>query len=83
MAPEIVLGRGRDKSCDFWSLGILVYELLCSVTPFEGQTQQETFEHIVYSQRYLRFPIGFDPHAKSLIRKLLTNNFALRLGALR
>ena len=83
MAPEIVLSRGHDKSVDYWALGILVYELLCGTTPFEADTQQETFERIVYSQRYLRFPLGFDPHAKSLVRKLLNSNAALRLGALK
>ncbi len=83
MAPEIVLSRGHDNAVDYWALGILVYELLCGVTPFEAGSQQETFEKIVYSQRYLRFPLGFDPHAKSLVRKLLTSNSALRLGALK
>ena len=43
----------------------------------------QTFERIVYSQRYLRFPLGFDPHAKSIIRKLLEANSALRLGSLK
>ena len=83
MAPEIILSRGHDKSVDYWALGILVYELLCGATPFEADSQQETFERIVYSQRYLRFPLGFDPHAKSLVRKLLNSNAALRLGALK
>ena len=70
MAPEIVLSRGHDKGVDFWSIGILIYEMLCGTTPFEANSQQETFERIVYSQRYLRFPLGFDPHAKSIIRKV-------------
>jgi len=83
MAPEIVLSRGHDSGVDFWACGILIYEMLCGTTPFEAGSQQETFERIVYSQRYLRFPLGFDPHAKSLIRKLLESNSALRLGALR
>ena len=54
MAPEIVLSRGHDKAVDFWSIGILIYEMLCGTTPFEANSQQETFERIVYSQRYLR-----------------------------
>jgi len=83
MAPEIVLSRGHDKAVDYWACGILIYEMLCGATPFEADSQQETFERIVYSQRYLRFPLGFDPHAKSLIRKLLESNSALRLGSLR
>ncbi|GMI03342.1 hypothetical protein TrLO_g13979 [Triparma laevis f. longispina] len=83
MAPEIVLSRGHDKAVDFWSVGILIYEMLCGTTPFEANNQQDTFERIVYSQRYLRFPLRFDPHAKSIIRKLLEANSALRLGSLK
>ena len=83
MAPEIILSRGHDRAVDYWACGILIYEMLCGATPFEARSQQETFERIVYSQRHLRFPLGFDPHAKSLIRKLLESNSALRLGSLR
>lgn len=79
---EVVLTQGHDGSADYWAYGVLVYELLCGGTPFEGKNQQRTFEKIVHSQKYLSFPGGFDPHSKSLIRKLLHPNPALRLGAL-
>lgn len=82
MAPEVVLTQGHDKSADFWTFGILLYEMLCGHTPFEGKTQQRTFEKIVHSQKFLSFPPRFDPHCKSLIRRLLHPNAGLRLGAL-
>ena len=41
MAPEIVLSRGHDRGVDFWSIGILIYEMLCGTTPFEANSQQE------------------------------------------
>lgn len=78
----MVLTKGHDKSVDYWAIGVLVYELLCGCTPFESSSQPETFKKIVQSQRYLGFPPKFDPHAKSLIRKLLHPNAGLRLGAL-
>lgn len=81
-APEVILTKGHDKSVDYWAIGVLVYELLCGCTPFESSSQPETFKKIVQSQRYLGFPPKFDPHAKSLIRKLLHPNAGLRLGAL-
>ena len=80
--PEVVMTQGHDKSADFWSLGILLYEMLCGQTPFEGRNQQRTFEKIVQSSKFLSFPKNFDSHAKSLIRKFLHLNASLRLGAL-
>ena len=77
-----MLTQGHDRSADYWAYGILIYELICRQTPFEGRTQQRTFEKIVHSTKQLTFPSGFDPHCKSLIRRLLHNNSALRLGAL-
>jgi protein kinase A len=82
MAPEIVLTQGHDKSADYWAYGILLYELLCGHTPFEGRNEQRTFEKIVHSTKHLQFPRAFDPHTKSIIRRLLHPNPALRLGAL-
>jgi len=76
------LTQGHDKSIDYWAYGILLYELLVGHTPFESSNQQRTFEKIVHSQKHLQFPSLFDSHARSLIRKLLTPNPSLRLGAL-
>lgn len=78
----MVLTQGHDKSADYWAFGALVYELLCGHTPFESSNQQRTFEKIVHSQKHLAFPQEFDPHAKSIIRRLLHPNAALRLGSL-
>jgi serine/threonine protein kinase/CRP-like cAMP-binding protein len=82
MAPEIVLTQGHDRSSDFWALGVLAYECLCTCTPFEGLTQERTFEKIVHSQRFLTFPNHVDPHLKSFVRRLMHPNASLRLGAL-
>lgn len=77
-----MLSQGHDRSVDYWAFGCLLYELVCGHTPFESSSQQRTFEKIVHSQKYLTFPQGFDPHCKSLIRRLLHPNSALRIGAL-
>jgi CRP-like cAMP-binding protein len=34
LAPEIVLGRGHDKSVDYWAFGILLYEMIAGYSPF-------------------------------------------------
>ena len=83
LAPELVLGEGHTAAVDFWALGVLLYELLCGQTPFDDESQPKVFEKIVGSQRHLRFPRGFDAHAKSLVRKLMHPTPALRLGSLK
>lgn len=42
MAPEMVSARGHTCSVDFWSLGILLYEMLCGRTPFALDTKEES-----------------------------------------
>ena len=36
LAPEVILRRGHDCSVDYWSLGIIVYEMVCGETPFQA-----------------------------------------------
>ena len=34
LAPEIITGEGHNYTCDWWSFGILIYEMLCGRPPF-------------------------------------------------
>ncbi|KAK3320866.1 Serine/threonine-protein kinase nrc-2 [Cercophora scortea] len=84
IAPEVIKGSGHTSAVDWWTLGILVYEMLYGTTPFKGKNRNATFANI------LREDIPFPDHAgapqisnlcKSLIRKLLIKDEARRLGA--
>jgi cGMP-dependent protein kinase len=43
MAPEVILGKGYSFKSDYWSLGILLYELVTGILPF-GEELEEPFE---------------------------------------
>ena len=43
LAPEMVENKGHDYAVDNWTLGILCYEFLYGVPPFEAESQDDTF----------------------------------------
>ena len=50
MAPEVVAGRGHGKAVDWWSIGILLYEMLCGTPPFRAQSRQKLQKQILTSK---------------------------------
>lgn len=83
LAPEIIMSKGHDKAVDYWSYGVLVYELFVGTTPFyrHHSTQLDMFKRIVSGQ--FTMPDYVDPQAAKLIRDgLLKRRPAERLGNL-
>ena len=39
VAPEIIIGKDYGKECDYWSIGILTYYLLCGNLPFDADEE--------------------------------------------
>ncbi|KAL0222547.1 hypothetical protein RCL1_002401 [Eukaryota sp. TZLM3-RCL] len=81
LAPEVITNRGHSHGVDWWSLGILIYEMLEGHSPFAGDSPYATYEKILAGQ--IVFPSHFDTVTKDLIRRLLTPDKARRLGCLR
>ena len=84
MAPEIVTGKGyNSKAVDLWSLGVILYELLVGVPPFNDETVDKVFENI--TNLNMSWPeIGFGEdcmsnEAYNLIKGLLCMDPAQRL----
>ncbi|KAI8803407.1 kinase-like domain-containing protein [Cladochytrium replicatum] len=47
IAPEVIKGEGHTSAVDWWTLGILIYEMLYGTTPFKGRNRNETFGNVV------------------------------------
>jgi serine/threonine protein kinase len=80
LAPEVLAECGYGKSVDWWSLGILFYEMIAGFSPFYTNDTQLMYRRILFGK--LKFPKGFfSDDAKSLIKGLLARNPHSRLGS--
>ncbi|KAK3564426.1 hypothetical protein QTP86_020361 [Hemibagrus guttatus] len=79
MAPEVVNRRGHTQSADWWSLGVLMFEMLTGTLPFQGKDRNETMNMILKAK--LGMPQFLSLEAQSLLRMLFKRNPANRLGA--
>ncbi|XP_038706438.1 serine/threonine-protein kinase D6PKL1-like isoform X1 [Tripterygium wilfordii] len=83
LAPEIIKAEGHGSSVDWWTFGILLFELLYGKTPFKGPGNEETLANVV--SQSLKFPNGpiVSFHARDLIRGLLIKEPESRLGSVK
>ncbi|OMJ27852.1 Serine/threonine-protein kinase orb6 [Smittium culicis] len=82
IAPEIFLQQGYDKSCDWWSLGAIMYECLVGYPPFCSEMSQETYRKIIHWRESLVIPsdVHISNVAAHLIRSFLCDSDS-RLGS--
>mmetsp|Transcript_39476 Transcript_39476/g.100885 ORF Transcript_39476/g.100885 Transcript_39476/m.100885 type:complete len:385 (+) Transcript_39476:646-1800(+) len=78
MAPEIITGSGHGKSVDWWSVGILLYEMLAGVPPFRAKTQAALKKQIISGK--LKFPKYLSSQALNILKALLNRDVKKRLG---
>nr|AML76645.1 putative LOV domain-containing protein [Pulvigera lyellii] len=81
IAPEIITGHGHGSAVDWWSLGILLYEMLFGRTPFKGCNRQKTFANILTKDLSLPPSIPVSLEARQLIQGLLARDPVSRLGS--
>ncbi|XP_078067439.1 ribosomal protein S6 kinase alpha-6 isoform X2 [Mustelus asterias] len=79
MAPEVVNRRGHTQSADWWSFGVLMFEMLTGTLPFQGKDRNETMNMILKAK--LGMPQFLSPEAQGLLRMLFKRNPGNRLGA--
>uniref|UniRef100_A0A7S3LWF9 non-specific serine/threonine protein kinase n=1 Tax=Palpitomonas bilix TaxID=652834 RepID=A0A7S3LWF9_9EUKA len=73
MAPEVFARKGYSYECDWWALGVIMYEMLVGYPPFYAEDPMTTGKKILNWRLYLRFPEGtkISAEAKDLIKQLV------------
>ncbi|KAL9170044.1 hypothetical protein ABFS82_04G118100 [Erythranthe guttata] len=82
LAPEILLGTGHGFTADWWSVGVILFELIVGIPPFNAEHPQKIFDNIL--NRKIPWPSVPDEmslEAHDLIDRLLTEDPDQRLGA--
>lgn len=81
LAPEILLNKGHGKGVDWWSLGILFFELMSGYPPFTDDDPLLIYQKILAGR--VTFPRHYDKNAKSFVKKLLVADLNKRLGCMK
>ena len=81
VAPEVLKKKGYDKEIDWWSVGIIFYEMLVGYAPFCSKETSEVCFKVLNWKKYLKIPskIKISEEAKDLIFKMI-NSSNNRLG---
>ncbi|KAK4486194.1 hypothetical protein RD792_008863 [Penstemon davidsonii] len=82
LAPEILLGTGHAFTADWWSVGVILFELIVGIPPFNAEHPQKIFENILNRKiPWPGVPDEMSLEAYDLIDRLLTEDPNQRLGA--
>ncbi|KAK9063252.1 hypothetical protein SSX86_017122 [Deinandra increscens subsp. villosa] len=82
LAPEILLGVGHGATADWWSVGVILFELLVGIPPFNAESPQQVFANIMNRDiPWPKVPEEMSYEAYDLINQLLIENPVQRLGA--
>ena len=78
IAPEILLNKGHSKPVDWWTFGILIYEMHAGHAPFLDDDPMNIYKKIINTKP--KYPDGFDSRLKSLVKHLLRRDLSKRFG---
>ena len=79
LAPEVLNRKGHGTAVDFWSLGMVLYEMLTGLPPWYTKNRRKLFDRLRNAP--LRFPPHVSVEARSVLRGLLCREPSERLDA--
>ena len=80
IAPEILLNKGHGKPVDWWTFGVLIYEMHAGHAPFVDDDPMNIYKKIINTKP--KYPDNFDKELKSLVKHLLRRELSKRYGNL-
>jgi serine/threonine protein kinase len=81
LCPEILLNKGHSCSVDWYTLGILIYEMIVGNPPFVDDEPMRIYQKILAGD--VSYPKSIDKHAKALIKNLIVADLSKRYGNLK
>ncbi|KAI0370267.1 Pkinase-domain-containing protein [Pilatotrama ljubarskyi] len=81
IAPEVIQTSGHTSAVDWWTLGILIYEMIYATTPFKGVERNDTFHNILNLPVHFRDTPKVSHACKDIITRLLDKREWTRLGS--
>ena len=73
LAPEIIMNKGHGKPVDWWTMGVLLYEMLVGIDPFNDEDPMMIYQKIIKGKIY--YPNTMDRDAKSLIKSFVNSGY--------
>ncbi|KAG8965805.1 hypothetical protein FRC03_012932 [Tulasnella sp. 419] len=81
IAPEVIKNVGHTAAVDWWTLGILIYEMIYATTPFKGSHRSQTFNNVMTLDVMFPDTPKVTRDCKDIITKLLHKDETRRLGS--
>ena len=75
VAPEVIKKEGYGQEVDWWSLGVILFEMLAGYAPFCSKKTNEVCHKVINFEKYLKFPTNCkaSKECRDLIYKLVCN----------
>lgn len=82
LPPEVILDQGCNRPADWWSLGILIYELIFGIPPFYSRNVQKMYKRTILQSLKFKPGIEISDDCKDFLNGLLQKNPEKRLGSI-